>query len=184
MRQRVAIARALAMEPGLLLLDEPFSALDALTRERFDLALESGWRRPGMSVLVVTHSIPEAILLADRIVVLAGRPGTVVGELAVPLGRPRSLAALETAEAAAITGRVRALAADGREAPPTGVPARCRREAARMSAGQATWVAADPWVGPLGLLAVVGGLVLSWVEGAHRRRRLSALHPAPARVGR
>jgi NitT/TauT family transport system ATP-binding protein len=111
MRQRAAIARALAMEPGLLLLDEPFSALDALTRERFDLALESGWRRPGMSVVVVTHSIPEAILLADRIVVLAGRPGTVVGELTVPLGRPRSLAALETAESAAIAGRVRALLA-------------------------------------------------------------------------
>jgi NitT/TauT family transport system ATP-binding protein len=109
MRQRAAIARALASEPTLLLLDEPFSALDALTRERFDIALESGWRRPGMSVVVVTHSIPEAVVLADRIVVLAGRPGTVVGDIAVPLSRPRSLAALESPEALAAAAAVRAL---------------------------------------------------------------------------
>ncbi len=109
MRQRAAIARALATEPALLLLDEPFSALDALTRERFDLALESGWRRPGMSVVVVTHSIPEAVVLADRIVVLAGRPGTVVGEIAVPLSRPRSLADLESPAALAAAAAVRAL---------------------------------------------------------------------------
>ena len=109
MRQRAAIARALATEPALLLLDEPFSALDALTRERFDLALESGWRRPGMSVVVVTHSIPEAVVLADRIVVLAGRPGTVVGEIPVPLPRPRSLAELESPEALTAAAAVRAL---------------------------------------------------------------------------
>ena len=115
MRQRAAIARALSAEPRLLLLDEPFSALDALTRERFDLALMTEWRRPGMTVVVVTHSIAEAILVADRIVVLRGTPGSVVGEIDVPLGRPRSLDALETSEAATVTTRVRALLAEDLE---------------------------------------------------------------------
>jgi NitT/TauT family transport system ATP-binding protein len=116
MRQRAAIARALSAEPRLLLLDEPFSALDALTRERFDLALMTEWRRPGMTVVVVTHSIAEAILVADRIVVLCGSPGRVVGEIDVPLARPRTLDHLETGEAAAVTTRVRALLSEDADA--------------------------------------------------------------------
>ncbi|HYC07640.1 MAG TPA: ABC transporter ATP-binding protein [Candidatus Binatia bacterium] len=113
MRQRAAIARALSSDPELLLLDEPFSALDALTRERFDLALMAEWRRPGMTVIVVSHSIPEAILIADRVVVLCGTPGTVVGEIAVPLSRPRSLEALESPGAVTVTATIRALLAQG-----------------------------------------------------------------------
>jgi NitT/TauT family transport system ATP-binding protein len=89
MRQRVAIARALAVEPALLLMDEPFSALDAQSRALMQLELMSLWERTRKSVLYVTHQIQEAILLGDRVVVMTRRPGRVLTERPVDLPRPR-----------------------------------------------------------------------------------------------
>jgi NitT/TauT family transport system ATP-binding protein len=89
MRQRVAICRALVQDPGLLLMDEPFGALDALTREQMNLDLQRIWLRDRSTVVFITHSIEEAVLLSDRVVVMTARPGRIADILEVGLARPR-----------------------------------------------------------------------------------------------
>ncbi len=98
MQQRVGIARALFLNPDILLMDEPFSALDALTRDAMGFELLRLWQASPKTVLFITHAIPEAVLLADRVIVMSERPGRVIADLPVPLGRPRSEDALRTAE--------------------------------------------------------------------------------------
>lgn len=96
MQQRAAIARALLHDPDILLMDEPFSALDALTRDEMSFELLKVWTQRPKTVLFVTHSIPEAILLADRILVMSPRPGRVADLIDVGLSRPRSLETLSS----------------------------------------------------------------------------------------
>ena len=107
MAQRAALARALVSDPPVLLLDEPFSALDALTREAFDSELQLLWMERPMTVLLVTHAVSEAVRLADRIVVLTSRPGRVAKIVPVDLPRPRPVALVGDPQAAAIETEVR-----------------------------------------------------------------------------
>ena len=107
MAQRVALARALIQQPRLLLMDEPFGALDALTRERLNLELARLHEQQQVSVLMVTHSIPEAVFLADRVLILSERPGRLLAEITVDLPRPRTLDQLGSAHFGALTTQVR-----------------------------------------------------------------------------
>ena len=107
MQQRVSIARALAFEPKLLLMDEPFGALDEITRDGLNLHLHELWRRTGMTVVFVTHSIPEAVFLSTRIVVMSARPGRVVEIIENDLPATRDLDLRETSAFLAVAHRVR-----------------------------------------------------------------------------
>ena len=107
MRQRAAIVRALLSRPRLLLMDEPFGALDALTREQMNLELAGIAEESGCAVLLITHSISEAVFLSDRTVVMSPRPGRVADDIPVSLARPRSAATLRTPAFAALCHRVR-----------------------------------------------------------------------------
>ncbi|HEY0849321.1 MAG TPA: ABC transporter ATP-binding protein [Bradyrhizobium sp.] len=91
MQQRAAIARALAGEPELLLMDEPFGALDALTREQMTEELQAIWSQTGKTIVFVTHSISEAVYLSDRVAVMSGRPSRILDDIKIDLPRPRSL---------------------------------------------------------------------------------------------
>jgi NitT/TauT family transport system ATP-binding protein len=108
MAQRVSLCRALITNPGLLLMDEPFSALDALTRDDMSLELLRIWDRLRKTVIFVTHSIREAVFLSDRVMVLSPRPALVVRDLAIDLPRPRSLDMQETSQFNHYCGIVRA----------------------------------------------------------------------------
>jgi NitT/TauT family transport system ATP-binding protein len=98
MQQRVAITRALIHDPAMLLMDEPFGALDAMTRETMNLEIQRIWMEKRKTVLFITHSIPEAVFLADRVLVMTPRPGRLSDDLRVKLTRPRALDVMNTPE--------------------------------------------------------------------------------------
>jgi NitT/TauT family transport system ATP-binding protein len=107
MQQRASIARALLHDPKILLMDEPFGALDAMTRERMNLELQRIWIESGKTVVLITHSIPEAVFLGDRVFVMSPRPGTLERVLPIDLPRPREMAVMSDPVFAAATASIR-----------------------------------------------------------------------------
>ena len=122
MRQRVAICRALVYDPEFLLMDEPFSALDAITRDEMNELLLDLWQQYTKTALFVTHSIREAVFLADRVLVMTRRPATIVEDLAIPFARPRPVAIGESREFNEICGHLRERIED-EPSPPARAPA-------------------------------------------------------------
>jgi NitT/TauT family transport system ATP-binding protein len=107
MRQRVSICRALIQDPHLLLMDEPFSALDAISRDDLGELLLDLWQKTHKTAVFVTHSIREAVFLSDRVIVMSSRPSRIIEDLRVPFGRPRTVAVQETQEYAVLCARLR-----------------------------------------------------------------------------
>jgi NitT/TauT family transport system ATP-binding protein len=113
MQQRVSIARALSFRPNLLLMDEPFGALDEITRDNLNLHVRELWRRTGLTAVFVTHSIPEAVFLSTRIVVMSPRPGRVLRMIEADLPAERTLEMRDTPEFVAVAHEVRAALREG-----------------------------------------------------------------------
>ncbi|SCL29017.1 ABC transporter ATP-binding protein [Micromonospora inyonensis] len=107
MQQRAAICRALVHDPSLLLLDEPFGALDALTREQLNVQLNSVWEQSGKTALLITHSISEAVYLSQRVVVMSPRPGRIVDVIEVPFGRKRGAEILTDPKFGEVADKIR-----------------------------------------------------------------------------
>ncbi len=107
MQQRVAITRALIHDPAMLLMDEPFGALDAMTREHMNVELQRIWLERKKTVLFITHSIPEAVFLADRVLVMTPRPGRLMDDVPVKIARPRSLEIMNTGEFGRYVSQIR-----------------------------------------------------------------------------
>jgi NitT/TauT family transport system ATP-binding protein len=109
MQQRVSLARSLVRDPSVLVMDEPFSALDAMTRENMMMELQRVWLDKRPSVLFITHSIAEAVFLSDRVLVMSGRPGRVIMDRTIDLPRPRTLDTLASPQFAELSNELRNL---------------------------------------------------------------------------